>query len=46
MSDNADALIALWDGQSKGTKNMIDTARKAGHKIMIYNYVTGKLLYK
>ena len=27
MALNADALIAVWDGQSKGTKHMIDTAR-------------------
>lgn len=26
MAENADALIAIWDGQSKGTKNMIETA--------------------
>lgn len=29
MSKNADALIAIWDGNSKGTKHMIDTAIKA-----------------
>lgn len=46
MADNADALIALWDGVSRGTKDMISRARRAGHKIMIYNYVTGKLFYK
>ena len=34
MADNADALIALWDGQSKGTKNMIETATKKG--LLIY----------
>ena len=28
MADNADALIAIWDGASKGTKNMIETAAK------------------
>lgn len=30
MADNADALIAFWDGESRGTKNMIETARKVG----------------
>ena len=30
MAENADALIALWDGQSRGTKNMIETATKKG----------------
>ena len=28
MARNADALIAFWDGTSKGTKHMIDIARK------------------
>lgn len=35
MAKYADALIAIWDGESKGTKNMIDAAKKAG----IYVYV-------
>lgn len=26
MAKNSDALIALWDGKSRGTKNMIDNA--------------------
>lgn len=30
MADNADALIAFWDGKSRGTRNMIDTAGKKG----------------
>lgn len=34
MAENADALIAIWDGQSKGTKNMIDTATKKG--LLVY----------
>jgi recombinational DNA repair protein (RecF pathway) len=28
MANNANALIAFWDGKSKGTKHMIDTASK------------------
>lgn len=35
MAKNADALIALWDGQSKGTKHMIDVAKKAGLQVFI-----------
>lgn len=27
MANNADALIAIWDGKSKGTKHMIDIAK-------------------
>jgi hypothetical protein len=33
MADQADALIAVYDGQSKGTKDMIDTMRRKGRKI-------------
>lgn len=35
MADYADALIAFWDGESKGTKHMIDIATKKGLKIII-----------
>ena len=27
MAENADALVALWDGKSRGTKHMLDIAR-------------------
>jgi len=30
MANNADALIAFWDGKSPGTKHMIDTATEKG----------------
>ena len=33
------ALIAFWDGESKGTKNMIDTAKEYGLKTYVYNYI-------
>ncbi len=46
MSDNATALIAIWDGESRGTKNMIATAIAAHHKIMIYDYKQYKLYFK
>lgn len=32
MAENADALVAFWDGKSLGTKNMIDEATKHGLK--------------
>lgn len=35
MAENADALVAFWDGQSRGTKHMIDIAREKGLKIRI-----------
>jgi len=39
MAKYADALIAFWDGKSKGTKHMIDLAKyyKLKVKIIIYN---------
>lgn len=38
MSEYADALIAFWDGESRGTKNMIELAKKAGLKVRIIKY--------
>ena len=36
MAMNADALIAIWDGESKGTKHMIDLAEKYGLKTFVF----------
>lgn len=36
MAANADALIALWDGKSHGTKHMIDIATTVGLKVFVY----------
>jgi len=33
MAKYADCLIALWDGQSRGTKHMIDIAEAHGLKV-------------
>ena len=38
MADNADALITYWDGISRGTKNMIDEARKKGLAVCVKRY--------
>ena len=35
MAEYADALIAFWDGKSKGTKHMIDLANRAKLKVQI-----------
>jgi len=35
MADYADALVAFWDGKSKGTKNMIETANRNNLKVYI-----------
>ena len=37
MAEYADALILIWDGKSKGSKNMLSTMMKAGKPI--YNVV-------
>ena len=39
MAEYADALLAFWDGNSRGTKHMIDLAASKGLKIGIKVYV-------
>lgn len=34
MAEHADALLAIWDGKSKGTSHMIKIAKKKGLKIV------------
>jgi len=36
MAKYADGLIAIWDGKSKGTKMMIDIAKKEGLEVFVY----------
>jgi len=36
MADYAEALIAVWDGKSKGTANMIQQATKKGLQVFVY----------
>ena len=38
MAKYSDALIAFWDGESRGTKHMIDTAKKEGLKVRVIRY--------
>ena len=38
MGDYADALLAFWDGKSKGTKQMIDYATKKGLVVKVVYY--------
>ena len=40
MANNAEALIALWDGESKGTQHMIEIARRKG--LRIYTHMVPK----
>ena len=35
MAEVADALIAFWDGKSKGTKHMIDIALDKGLEVIV-----------
>ena len=36
MADYADALVAIWDGKSRGTRSMIDRAKKKGLLVYVY----------
>lgn len=36
MANYAEALVAIWDGKSKGTKMMIDIASSKGLKVYVY----------
>ncbi len=38
MAECADALIAFWDGSSRGTASMIDLAKRRGLKTAIIKY--------
>ena len=38
MAEYADALIAFWNGNSRGTKHMIDRTNKNGLKVRIIKY--------
>lgn len=44
MAKNADALVALWDGDSAGTQNMINAARAKGLRVHVHRVAsaTGK----
>ena len=36
MADYADAVIAVWDGSSRGTKHMIDIANRLNLKVFLH----------
>lgn len=36
MAEYAEALIAIWDGLSPGTRDMIERANKHGLKVFVY----------
>ena len=37
MAKYADALVAIWDGSSRGTAHMIDHAEGMGLKVFVHN---------
>jgi hypothetical protein len=39
MADEATHVLAMWDGESRGTKHMIDIATKKGLTLKVVNYV-------
>ena len=45
MAEEGDALIAFWDGQSKGTMNMIKAMKLHKKLYYVYNY-SGELQMK
>jgi len=38
MAEYSDALVAFWDGESAGTRNMISTAIKMGLLVKVIRY--------
>lgn len=38
MASAANALIAFWDGKSRGTKNMIEIAKNHNLKVVVVRY--------
>jgi hypothetical protein len=36
MAQNAEALVAVWDGKSSGTRDMIRIAKMNGLKVFVY----------
>jgi len=39
MAEYADALIAFWDGESRGTMHMINIAKKKGLQVKVVKYI-------
>jgi len=38
MAEYGEALLAIWDGQSKGTANMIRNAEKCGLVVHVFQF--------
>lgn len=44
MAGYADALIAIWDGKSRGTAHMIETMKKLGKPTFVFRLDKGPLM--
>jgi hypothetical protein len=44
MAQNADGLMAFWDGKSRGTQHMINLAKEHGLKVIVVKYSPGGAL--
>ena len=38
MAKTAKGLVAFWDGNSRGTSNMIDIAKREGLRVLVVRY--------
>lgn len=38
MAENAEGLIAIWDGVSRGTRGMIEYAMELGLRVFVFDY--------
>jgi len=38
MAEDGDVLVAVWDGESPGTKNMIEEAHSHGLEVHVFKY--------
>lgn len=43
MAEYCDGLIAFWDGESHGTKHMIEEIKRMGKPYIVANYTIGKI---
>jgi hypothetical protein len=46
MARIADALVAFWDGKSRGTYHMINIAKRYNLPIIVVNYVENKTYFE
>lgn len=44
MAELADGLIAVWDGKSRGTANMIEMAKELGLRVFVYLFELDRIV--